>query len=242
MYHESVNFWWHIFGTMTGIPVLGFILLFPFSEMNLFSLLVSMICYKKIVSFMSELLSDKILISSQFQSRRHETISSSFNPVHLRCDFSTQMQGSRLEATSSSEIKCNHKISTRIWSVSFTFLSGSNGGKLVQRWEMWVLPYLWSKLLVNLHILSAFSSAFSSFSRPTSLSSLYRPSLFHIVKFPNDECLDATNQSGVCYTPLECKAFGGTGSTLCAKGYGTCCSSKLTCLKIENFNFIGNAS
>lgn len=35
--------------------------------------------------------------------------------------------------------------------------------------------------------------------------SFMRPSLFHIVKFPNDECLDSSNQSGTCYTPLECK-------------------------------------
>ena len=50
-----------------------------------------------------------------------------------------------------------------------------------------------------------------------------------MVKFPNDECLDATNQTGVCYSHLECKAFGGVGSTACAKGYGTCCSIRRSC-------------
>ena len=82
---------------------------------------------------------------------------------------------------------------------------------MINRWMTIIWPF--------------FDPAFSSY---TSLGrpSIYRPSIFHVVKFPNDECLDATNQSGVCYTALECKAFGGTGSTLCAKGYGTCCSSR----------------
>lgn len=56
-------------------------------------------------------------------------------------------------------------------------------------------------------------------------NSINRPSLFHVVKFPNDECHDLSNQSGTCYTPLQCKAFGGTGTAGCAKGYGTCCIS-----------------
>lgn len=34
-------------------------------------------------------------------------------------------------------------------------------------------------------------------------TSLFRPSLFHVIKFPNDECFDMSNQSGTCYTPLQ---------------------------------------
>ncbi|KAI1290339.1 hypothetical protein HDE_08035 [Halotydeus destructor] len=64
--------------------------------------------------------------------------------------------------------------------------------------------------------------------------SLLRPSLFHVVKFPNDECYDASNQSGTCYTPLECKAFGGTGSSTCAKGYGVCCIISRSCHNVTS--------
>uniref|UniRef100_T1K811 CUB domain-containing protein n=1 Tax=Tetranychus urticae TaxID=32264 RepID=T1K811_TETUR len=59
--------------------------------------------------------------------------------------------------------------------------------------------------------------------------SLFRPSIFHIVTFPNDECFDASNQSGTCYTSAECKAYGGTGTASCAKGYGTCCIISRSC-------------
>lgn len=52
-----------------------------------------------------------------------------------------------------------------------------------------------------------------------------RPTLFNIVRFPNEECLDASNQSGTCYTALECKKLGGNPSSKCAKGLGTCCIS-----------------
>lgn len=47
-----------------------------------------------------------------------------------------------------------------------------------------------------------------------------------MIKFPNDECYDLSNQSGTCYTPLQCKAYGGTGTASCANGYGQCCISK----------------
>ena len=53
-----------------------------------------------------------------------------------------------------------------------------------------------------------------------------RPSIFNIVRFPNEECLDASNQSGTCYTALECKKLGGNPSSKCARGLGTCCISK----------------
>lgn len=55
-----------------------------------------------------------------------------------------------------------------------------------------------------------------------------------MVKFPNDECYDATNQTGVCYSALECKAYGGTGSTACAKGFGTCCSINRFCNQVSS--------
>lgn len=58
--------------------------------------------------------------------------------------------------------------------------------------------------------------------------------MFHVVKFPNDECYDATNQTGVCYTAFECKAYGGTGSTACAKGFGTCCSINRSCNQVTS--------
>ncbi|RWS08288.1 hypothetical protein B4U79_09580, partial [Dinothrombium tinctorium] len=61
--------------------------------------------------------------------------------------------------------------------------------------------------------------------RPT----LLRPSIFNIVKFSNDECYDGGNQSGTCYTPLECKAFGGSATAMCANGYGTCCIISKSC-------------
>ena len=53
-----------------------------------------------------------------------------------------------------------------------------------------------------------------------------RPSIFNIVRFPNEECLDASNQSGTCYTGLECKKLGGNPSSKCARGLGNCCISK----------------
>ncbi|OTF80578.1 hypothetical protein BLA29_004052 [Euroglyphus maynei] len=43
------------------------------------------------------------------------------------------------------------------------------------------------------------------------------------------ECLDASNQSGTCYTALECKKLGGNPSSKCAKGLGTCCIMSRTC-------------
>ncbi|KAJ6220597.1 hypothetical protein RDWZM_006409 [Blomia tropicalis] len=56
-----------------------------------------------------------------------------------------------------------------------------------------------------------------------------RPSIFNIVRFPNEECLDASNQSGTCYTALECKKLGGNPSSKCARGLGTCCIMSRTC-------------
>lgn len=53
-----------------------------------------------------------------------------------------------------------------------------------------------------------------------------RPHIFNIVRFPNEECLDASNQMGTCYTALECKKLGGNPSSKCARGLGTCCISK----------------
>lgn len=61
---------------------------------------------------------------------------------------------------------------------------------------------------------------------PVLRSGFFRPSLFHVVTFPNDECFDVSNQSGTCYTAAECRAYGGTGTASCAKGYGTCCISE----------------
>ncbi|RWS22128.1 hypothetical protein B4U80_10883 [Leptotrombidium deliense] len=57
--------------------------------------------------------------------------------------------------------------------------------------------------------------------------SFLRPSIFNVVRFSNDECYDGGNQSGTCYTPIECKTFGGSGTAMCANGYGTCCISSL---------------
>ena len=54
-----------------------------------------------------------------------------------------------------------------------------------------------------------------------------RPSLLNIVRFPNEECFDASNQSGTCFTPFECKKLGGVPSSPCAKGLGACCIGKL---------------
>lgn len=62
-----------------------------------------------------------------------------------------------------------------------------------------------------------------------------RPSIFNIVRFPNEECLDASNQSGTCYTALECKKLGGNPSSKCARGLGTCCISK--CFDVSVFVF-----
>ncbi|UXI18797.1 cell adhesion molecule [Sarcoptes scabiei] len=59
--------------------------------------------------------------------------------------------------------------------------------------------------------------------------SFLRPTLFNIVRFPNEECLDASNQSGTCYTALECKKLGGNPSSKCARGLGTCCIMSRTC-------------
>lgn len=88
---------------------------------------------------------------------------------------------------------------------------------------------LMPKTLLPISFVDTAFSSLTQLIRP----SLYRPSLFHVVKFPNDECLDATNQTGVCYTGLECKAFGGTGSTACANGYGTCCTINRSCNQVN---------
>lgn len=56
-----------------------------------------------------------------------------------------------------------------------------------------------------------------------------RPSLFSIIRFPNDECFDSSNQSGTCYTAFECKLLGGQPSSACAAGFGSCCIVSRTC-------------
>lgn len=56
-----------------------------------------------------------------------------------------------------------------------------------------------------------------------------RPSLFSIVRFPNEECFDSSNQSGTCYTAFECKLLGGQPSSPCAAGFGSCCIVSRTC-------------
>lgn len=56
-----------------------------------------------------------------------------------------------------------------------------------------------------------------------------RPSLFSIIRFPNEECFDSSNQSGTCYTPFECKLLGGQPSSPCAAGFGACCIVSRTC-------------
>ncbi|XP_054157681.1 uncharacterized protein LOC128956025 [Oppia nitens] len=56
-----------------------------------------------------------------------------------------------------------------------------------------------------------------------------RPSLLNIVRFPNEECFDASNQTGTCYTPLECKKLGGVPSSPCARGLGSCCIVSRSC-------------
>lgn len=56
-----------------------------------------------------------------------------------------------------------------------------------------------------------------------------RPSLFNIIRFPNEECFDSSNQSGTCYTAFECKLIGGQPSSPCAAGFGSCCIVSRTC-------------
>lgn len=56
-----------------------------------------------------------------------------------------------------------------------------------------------------------------------------RPSLFSIIRFPNEECFDSSNQSGTCYTAFECKLLGGQPSSPCAAGFGSCCIVSRTC-------------
>lgn len=56
-----------------------------------------------------------------------------------------------------------------------------------------------------------------------------RPSLFSIVRFPNEECFDSSNQSGTCYTAFECKLLGGQPSSPCAAGFGSCCIVSRSC-------------
>lgn len=56
-----------------------------------------------------------------------------------------------------------------------------------------------------------------------------RPSLFSIIRFPNEECFDSSNQSGTCYTAFECKLLGGQPSSPCAAGFGACCIVSRTC-------------
>lgn len=56
-----------------------------------------------------------------------------------------------------------------------------------------------------------------------------RPSLFSIIRFPNEECFDSSNQSGTCYTAFECKLLGGQPSSPCAAGFGSCCIVTRTC-------------
>lgn len=56
-----------------------------------------------------------------------------------------------------------------------------------------------------------------------------RPSLFSVIRFPNEECFDSSNQSGTCYTAFECKLLGGQPSSPCAAGFGSCCIVSRTC-------------
>ena len=49
--------------------------------------------------------------------------------------------------------------------------------------------------------------------------------VFTIVNFPNTACnVSSSNTVGVCYTPIECQALGGTASATCASGFGVCCT------------------
>jgi len=65
--------------------------------------------------------------------------------------------------------------------------------------------------------------------RATHWSLPNRPSLFSIIRFPNEECFDSSNQSGTCYTAFECKLLGGQPSSPCAAGFGACCIVSRTC-------------
>ena len=49
--------------------------------------------------------------------------------------------------------------------------------------------------------------------------------VFTIVNFPNTACnVSSSNTMGVCYTPLECQALGGSPIATCASGFGVCCT------------------
>ena len=49
--------------------------------------------------------------------------------------------------------------------------------------------------------------------------------VFTIVNFPNTACnVSSSNTIGVCYTPLECQALGGSAIATCASGFGVCCT------------------
>ena len=47
--------------------------------------------------------------------------------------------------------------------------------------------------------------------------------MFSIIKFRNDICNVTTDVQGVCYTVGECSDRGGSATTSCAAGFGTCC-------------------
>merc|ERR1711884_122546 len=49
-------------------------------------------------------------------------------------------------------------------------------------------------------------------------------SLFHVVQFPNTDCVTSGGSQGTCYTSSECLSRGGTQDGSCASGFGTCCS------------------
>ena len=49
-------------------------------------------------------------------------------------------------------------------------------------------------------------------------------SLFHVVQFPNTDCVTSGGSQGTCYTSSECLSRGGTSDGGCASGFGVCCS------------------
>lgn len=42
-------------------------------------------------------------------------------------------------------------------------------------------------------------------------------SLFHVVQFPNTDCVTGADTQGTCYTASECSTRGGTADGTCAR-------------------------
>ena len=70
-------------------------------------------------------------------------------------------------------------------------------------------------------------------------------SLFHVVQFPNTDCVTTGGSQGTCYTSSECLSRGGTRDGTCASGFGTCCSFVNECESTTSQNgtyFVSPAS